>query len=193
LVGDLKTEQDYSYACDRFAGPGWLMAGDAACFLDPLLSTGVHLATFSGLLAAASIGSVSRGEVEEAGAWAFYDRAYRQAYERLLVLVSLLYSSYRREAHLFQADKLTRRERRMLALYESFLQVVSGVEDLADARESGLDAVAARLASGADVGGHNQAMDALPDSERSAVGGLYLAYEPALGLRRVAGAPAPTP
>lgn len=192
LVGDLKTEQDYSYACDRFAGPGWMMAGDSACFLDPLLSTGVHLATFSGLLAAASIGSVSRGEVAEDEAARFYDRAYRQSYERLLVLVSLLYGSYKREAHLFQADKLTRRERRMLELYESFLQVVSGVEDLADAKENGLDAVAARLASGADVGGHNRAMDAMPDSERSAVGGLYLAYEPRLGLRRVATPPAPT-
>lgn len=193
LVSELKIEQDYSYACDRFAGPGWMMAGDSACFLDPLLSTGVHLATFSALLAAASIGSVARGEIDEAEAARFYDRAYRQSYERLLVLVSLLYGSYQREAHLFQAEKLTRRERRMLELYESFLQVVSGVEDLADARESGLDAIAARLASGADVGGHNQAMDSMPDSERSAVGGLYLAYEPRLGLRRVSGAPAPTP
>jgi len=41
---DFKVEQDYSYTSDSFTGPGYLMIGDAACFLDPLLSTGVHLA-----------------------------------------------------------------------------------------------------------------------------------------------------
>ncbi len=54
----LKTESDYSYVSEAFSGPGWFLAGDAACFLDPLLSTGVHLALYSGLLAAASISSV---------------------------------------------------------------------------------------------------------------------------------------
>ena len=183
LVSGLKVETDYSYVADQFAGPGWLLAGDAACFLDPLLSTGVHLAMFSGLLGAASIAAMTREDIGEADARTFYDRAYRQAYERLLVLVSLLYRSYRREAHLFEADRLTRRERGMLQLYESFLHVVSGVEDLADARESGLDAVAARLAAGGDVTGHNRAMDALPTSAATSVAGLHLAFDP-LGLRR---------
>ena len=50
LISDLKTETDYSYTSEQFAGPGYFLAGDAACFLDPLLSSGVHLATFSGML-----------------------------------------------------------------------------------------------------------------------------------------------
>ncbi|MFJ9822754.1 NAD(P)/FAD-dependent oxidoreductase [Streptomyces sp. NPDC101160] len=54
-VTDLRVESDYSYVADRFCGPGWYAAGDAACFLDPLLSTGVHLALYSGMLAAASV------------------------------------------------------------------------------------------------------------------------------------------
>src|ERR1700739_101486 len=56
---------DYAYAAESFSGAGYYMVGDAACFLDPLLSTGIHLATFSGLVAAASIASTLRGEVSE--------------------------------------------------------------------------------------------------------------------------------
>jgi flavin-dependent dehydrogenase len=51
--------QDWSYTTGRFAGPGRIMIGDAACFLDPLLSTGPHLAMFSALIGAAAINAVS--------------------------------------------------------------------------------------------------------------------------------------
>ena len=59
-------ETDYSYAAETFCGPGFFLCGDAACFLDPLLSTGVHLAMLSALLGAASVASLLRGEVSEA-------------------------------------------------------------------------------------------------------------------------------
>ncbi|MEC3979031.1 NAD(P)/FAD-dependent oxidoreductase [Amycolatopsis sp. H20-H5] len=70
---DFKVEQDYSYTSESFSGPGYLMIGDAACFLDPLLSTGVHLATFSALLGAAAISAVVEGDVSEEEATAFFD------------------------------------------------------------------------------------------------------------------------
>lgn len=35
---------DFSYRCRPYAGPGYLMIGDAACFLDPIFSTGATLA-----------------------------------------------------------------------------------------------------------------------------------------------------
>jgi len=54
---------------DRFCGPGYMLVGDAACFLDPLLSTGVHLAQYSAMIAAASIISAIKGEVSEHEAW----------------------------------------------------------------------------------------------------------------------------
>ena len=44
LVTPLRIEQDYSYTSERFTGPGYFLVGDAACFLDPLLSTQCHLA-----------------------------------------------------------------------------------------------------------------------------------------------------
>jgi flavin-dependent dehydrogenase len=192
---ELKTEQDYSYVAERMEGPGYFIAGDAACFLDPLLSTGVHLATFSGMLAAAAISAVLDGDLDEAEARSFYGKAYHQSFERLLVVVSFFYNSYNRESQFFEADKLTRRERHLLNLYESFLHIVTGVEDLADSKDGGnaLDAVAGRLAqSGQLVAGHNEAMDSMPTSPQTSVAGLYLELEPRLRIRRL-GDPRPEP
>jgi flavin-dependent dehydrogenase len=46
---------DYSYRNTSFAGPRWLMAGDAAGFIDPVFSTGVFLAIASAEKAADAI------------------------------------------------------------------------------------------------------------------------------------------
>ncbi len=48
-VGPARWESDYSYSSTRVAGPGWALVGDAACFLDPVFSSGVHLAVQRGL------------------------------------------------------------------------------------------------------------------------------------------------
>ena len=190
---DFKVEQDYSYAAESFTGPGYILIGDAACFLDPLLSTGVHLATFSALLAAAAISAIADGDLSEDEATAFFAKAYRQAYERLLVVVSFFYKSYNRQSQFFEADKLTRRERHMLNLYESFLHIVTGIEDLDDSRDGSeaLDKVTNRVRAqgeidtqGGIVAGHNEAMNSMPTSPEKSVAGLYLELEPRLRLRR---------
>src|SRR2546430_13086342 len=41
LVSPVRIIRDYSYDSVRFTGPGYLLAGDAACFIDPVFSTGV--------------------------------------------------------------------------------------------------------------------------------------------------------
>ena len=190
LASSLRVEADYSYASRRFAGPGYLLSGDAACFLDPLLSTGVHLATFSAMLGSAALVGILRGEVAEQEALAFYDKAYRQAYQRLLVLVSVFYQSYQgRDAHFFNAQTLTRRDRAGLELQEAFLNIVSGIEDIADARDGAFELIASQL-RGARTGvanplaNHNYRSEALPTDPDSAVAGFYLTTKPRLGLCR---------
>ena len=97
LVSPIKVEQDYSYVAKNFCGPGYFLLGDAACFLDPLLSTGVHLATLSATMAAASLASIIRNQVSEEQAYAYYDRGYRHTYLRLLVIVSSFYDIARKQ------------------------------------------------------------------------------------------------
>jgi flavin-dependent dehydrogenase len=58
LVGEVTTTGNYSYASKVMHGDGWLMAGDAYAFVDPIFSSGVLLA-----MASAEMGS------EVADAW----------------------------------------------------------------------------------------------------------------------------
>jgi flavin-dependent dehydrogenase len=47
-VSQVYSISDYSYRNRRFAGDRWMLAGDAAGFIDPIFSTGVFLAILSG-------------------------------------------------------------------------------------------------------------------------------------------------
>lgn len=59
---------DFSYRCRPYAGPGYFMIGDAACFLDPIFSTGVTLAMMGSSHAADVAGRMLRGELSAAAA-----------------------------------------------------------------------------------------------------------------------------
>src|SRR5205823_6328189 len=105
--------------------------------------------------------------------------------ERLLVLVSFLYQGFDRSAQLFHAERLTRRERQLMRLQQSFLDISSGMEDLRDVTDpSSVDAVSARLSASGHLS--TQVMGGLPTSHKSAVGGLYLETDPVLRLREPA-------
>jgi flavine halogenase len=88
---EIRIWRDYSYFATRFAGRGYRLAGDAAGFIDPLFSTGVHLAFLGALSSAATICAVLRGEVSEEIAETFHERCLRQSYTRLMVTVAGFY------------------------------------------------------------------------------------------------------
>ncbi|AOH35965.1 NAD(P)/FAD-dependent oxidoreductase [Luteimonas sp. JM171] len=46
-VAPVHATGNYSYGCTRMSGPGWVMAGDAYAFIDPVFSSGVLLAMLS--------------------------------------------------------------------------------------------------------------------------------------------------
>lgn len=54
-INDLKGEVNYSYRLDRVCGDGWLAIGDAACFIDPVFSSGVSVALHTARFAAERI------------------------------------------------------------------------------------------------------------------------------------------
>jgi len=193
-VSDVKVEQDYSYAATSFTGPGYLLLGDAACFLDPLLSTGVHLATFSAMLAAASIGSVLRGELSEQDAWSFFEVVYRRAYQRLLVLVSTFYESYRgKDYHFYNAQRLSEKDWQGMDVQAAFDRFVTGIADLEDAGDAAravldhLHGVQSGSPNPLDNLNRSHEHKEAPYRPEKAVDGLYVTFEPTLGLRRVDG------
>jgi FADH2 O2-dependent halogenase len=66
-------EADYSYKIDRYAGPGWMLIGDAVRFVDPVFSSGVDVALFSALYAYQAI-TESWRTGDEAGPFSAYQR-----------------------------------------------------------------------------------------------------------------------
>ncbi|MFJ9854850.1 NAD(P)/FAD-dependent oxidoreductase [Streptomyces sp. NPDC101150] len=191
LVSGLKVESDYSYVSDRFCGPGYFLAGDAACFLDPLLSTGVHLAMHSALLSAASIAGTLREEVRETDAQRFYQTAYRHAYERLLVLVSAFYRIHAgHDSYFRDAQLLSHRDQQDLRLHESFLNIITGADDLHDAQHNTVDLLHRKLTRPLPgrpdhgLGGHGTShMTPLPVRPDQAAAGLHLELSPHPRLR----------
>lgn len=64
VFGSIRMESDYCYHAEHLGGPGYLLAGDAACFVDPMFSGGVYLGVLSGLRAAEVIADVFHGRPE---------------------------------------------------------------------------------------------------------------------------------
>jgi len=67
-LGEVRAIPDYSYRTPRTSGDGFCLVGDAACFLDPVFSSGVLLAMSSAEMAAEAIGRAlsRRGRVDAA-------------------------------------------------------------------------------------------------------------------------------
>ncbi|MFE0174971.1 tryptophan 7-halogenase [Streptomyces sp. NPDC059002] len=106
--GEVRVRKDYSYSNTRFWRPGMTLVGDAACFVDPLFSTGVYLATYSGLLAARSINSVLSGRVDEQRAFAESEFRHRREYNLYYEFLQAVYDTHQDETSYFwTAKKLT--------------------------------------------------------------------------------------
>ena len=86
-----RTIKDWSYTCSRFHGPGWALVGDAAAFIDPLLSTGVGLALRGAKGLAEHADVVLRNPELEEQMLARYERSYRDFLESLLDFVRFFY------------------------------------------------------------------------------------------------------
>ena len=128
-VGPVRIIRDYSYCSDCFSGPGYLLAGDAACFIDPVFSTGVHLACLSGYLAAHTLESILDGANVEA-AVASYDARYRAAFERYRHFLYFFYDHHAEpDSYFWTARKILNPELPLEAR-TAFVRLMSGTGDL---------------------------------------------------------------
>ena len=79
-VGKVRGIKDWAFVCDELAGPGFFLAGDAAAFIDPLLSTGVTLAMIAGYTSSICMNSILKNPEMEEQAVEFYDGNYKRMY-----------------------------------------------------------------------------------------------------------------
>jgi flavin-dependent dehydrogenase len=83
---------DFSYAVSQLTGDRWLLAGDAAGFLDPVFSSGIYIAIYSGEKAAETINAVLDDPGKKSAAYRRYDRAVQKRLGSYLKLTSAWYT-----------------------------------------------------------------------------------------------------
>ena len=119
-----KAVRDWSYSATAFSGPGWVALGDAACFVDPLFSTGVHLAVTAGHIGAAYVVTALTDPGLAGEAASVFERLYRTQYEHFHELARLFYAGNRSvDSYFWEARRITGEQR---PPREAFVRAVSG-------------------------------------------------------------------
>ncbi len=136
LVSPVRTIRDYSYDSSRFHGPGYLLAGDAACFIDPVFSTGVHLACLAAYLGGRAAAKIVRGAEDEATALAAYDATYRAAFDRYLRFLYFFYDhNVDADSYFWQARRILEYAPEDMEARTAFVRLISGRGDWASVPE----------------------------------------------------------
>jgi len=96
VPGSVKATADYSYHATSYSGDNYRIVGDAAAFVDPLFSSGVHVAMTGALSAASTIIGSLKGQITEAEAQNWHDAKVGICQTRFLMVVL---SAYRQMQH----------------------------------------------------------------------------------------------
>ncbi|KAF7339986.1 FAD/NAD P-binding domain-containing protein [Mycena venus] len=104
LVSEIKSAGDYSYSATNYAGPRFRLVGDAAAFIDPFFSSGVHLAFTGALSAASSIAASIKQQCTESEAIDFHNMKVGTSYTRFLLVVLGIYKQIRAQESAVLSD-----------------------------------------------------------------------------------------
>lgn len=119
--------RDWSYVSSQVSGEGWVLAGDSACFIDPLFSSGVHLALSAGTLAAALVNTALRDEELAREAAPVYHQLYLQQYGHFRELAKLFYSSnLSTDSYFWETRRRFNAEDDDIAPRQAFVRAVAG-------------------------------------------------------------------
>ena len=124
----VRSQRDWSYRMSRVVGPGWLLAGDASGFIDPVLSTGVFLAMHAGHNAAHSVIEIVKNDVDESEALARYQRHHSELFGDLLRMVRFYYQqNLHVEDYFWESKRILMRPDVELKPQKAFLILTSGL------------------------------------------------------------------
>lgn len=122
----LYTQSDWSYICERFHGPGYLLVGDAACFVDPILSTGVDLAMEGAFKAAIAINTSLENPCMTDEAMKWYEEEYKTKAGHFLQMAEHWYYGHRSKNDWFWKAKSLVDPESNLSLQKAFVLLTGG-------------------------------------------------------------------
>ncbi|MEZ4814353.1 MAG: NAD(P)/FAD-dependent oxidoreductase [Bdellovibrionota bacterium] len=93
-ISDIQYVSNYAQECEKFWGARWLLVGDAAKFLDPCFSSGVHNSIQSATFAAKTIINAlnTSQDLEVSKLGENYEKDFRKGIDRFHSLIELFYS-----------------------------------------------------------------------------------------------------
>lgn len=96
-VSGYRTARDWSYTCQQMHGPGWALVGDAAAFVDPLMSSGVSMAMRAAKGLAASLDWVLQHPEDESMVMKQYQYDYHYFAGTLIEFIRFFYDRTRNQ------------------------------------------------------------------------------------------------
>ena len=122
---EVRVRRDYSYERTALWRPGMVVVGDAAMFIDPVFSSGVHLSTYSALLAARAVNTTLAGLADEAACLAEFDSRYRREFAVFRdFLVAFYKMNVDEQSYYWQAKQIAQHDGSVL---EAFVDLVGGM------------------------------------------------------------------
>ena len=120
------TQSDWSYVCSRVQGPGYVLVGDAAAFIDPILASGIDLAMEGALKAAFAINTrlSTRKWADQAMPW--YEKEYQTDASDYLHMATHWYHGNRSQTDWFSAAKRLVPPEKNLSLRQAFVYLSGG-------------------------------------------------------------------
>jgi halogenation protein CepH len=97
-TGEFHTIKDWSYRSDDMAGPGYFAVGDASCFVDPILSSGVFLAVLYAKMCAVGVNTLLTASAPEPLVHEWYEGLYADTYTDYLEMARYWYHGQREVA-----------------------------------------------------------------------------------------------
>lgn len=131
-ISNYRTARDWSYKSKSFYGPGFLLTGDAAGFVDPLFSTGVFLALRGGSLASATVDRLLQQPEKEIDLLGRYEKSYRDFFDVVTSFVHFFYDANKdKEMYWERAQELIDPIAQMTRR-QDFIRLISGQAGIVD-------------------------------------------------------------
>ncbi|MFI9595468.1 NAD(P)/FAD-dependent oxidoreductase [Nonomuraea sp. NPDC052265] len=129
-VSGFRSIRDWSYTCTSFHGPGWALVGDAAAFIDPLLSTGVGLALRGAHGLAGAVDEILNDPASEEAVLARYEKDYREFLDSLLDFVRFFYDRTKHKEEYWDRAQKTLDPSKLRPRKIDFATMLSGVSGI---------------------------------------------------------------
>ncbi len=126
-AGDFDIVSDWSFICKQFHGPGYLLVGDAACFVDPILASGIALALQGVLRATKAIRTTLEAPDLTGLSMDWYQEGYLQQANDFVDMANHWYHGQRlQESWFWTAHRLVDPSQN-LSLRQAFVFISSGL------------------------------------------------------------------